>query len=76
MFSDPNQSLQQTQVSGLKQCRFAPLEIPKPGILKLAYSLDNIWLASFSMCIGLPVSATCHSWAGFMQMAVNCRNMI
>ena len=44
MCLDPNQSLQKSHVSGLKQCLFGHLEIPKPGILKLAYSLDNIWL--------------------------------
>ena len=32
------------------------------------HSPDNLWLASFSMCI--LTGATCHSWAGFMQSAV------
>ena len=39
--------------------------------LKLANSLDNIWLTSF--VLGLEVSQ-CPSWSGFMQMAVRDEN--
>ena len=40
----PIKAYKKSHVSGLKQCLLGHLEIPKPGILKLAYSLDNIWL--------------------------------
>ena len=68
----PIRKYRKSQVAGLKKCVFGSLDTPQPDILQLAISLDNLWLASFSVC--MPVGAVCPPWSGFMQMAVTGEN--
>ena len=55
---------------GINQVVIGPLEPPKkqPPILKLAKTLDDMWLSSFSVL--LPLQVKCPNWSGFMQVAV------
>ena len=61
----PIRKYRKSQVAGLKKCVFGSLDTPQPDVLQLAISLDNLWLASFSLC--MPVGAVCPSWSGFMH---------
>ena len=55
----PIRKYRESQVTGLKKCVFSFLDTPQPEILQLAISLDNLCLASFSLC--MPVGAVCPS---------------
>ena len=51
----PIRKYKESQVTGLNKCVFGSLDTPQPDILQLAISLDNLCLASFSLC--MPVGA-------------------
>lgn len=65
----PIKAYRKPRGTGLKQVIVGSLGVPNRNlrILRLAKSLDNVWLASFSLL--LPLQAKCPNWSGFMQVA-------